>query len=492
MGPRLRGDDTLIAASSEFSLLTMDGSAFAPPPLLHAQRDEAQFAVAVGDQQQHGFLAVLLQLIDALLDVGGVGHRFLGHLDDDVAGGQALVGGIRSAVDAGDDDALDAVLDLVSGAQILAQGRKIETQRLLGHRLLRRLVLGLGSDLHLVGILQPAERDLVGLLLALADDDDVDLLADRGVGHDARQVFRLLDILVVELDDDVAGFDAGRLGRSLVFDACDQGAARRLDVEALGDLVRHGLDAHAEPAAAKFAELLKLRHHAGDRLGGHGKADADRAAGGRNDQRVDADDFAVEVEQRTAGIAAIDRGVGLDVAVVGAGRDIAVLRRDDARGHRATEAERIADRDYPFAEPELVGIAELHRRQLPRRLELQHRQIGLLVDADDVGLDLGAVIHDDVDLVGVGDDVVVGDDDAGGIDDEAGAERVGLARLQIAATALAAATAVLEEVVEKFLERRPRRQLRDRAAAAVTALGLDGLRGRDIDDRVDHLLGDIG
>jgi hypothetical protein len=66
--------------------------------------------------------------------------------------------------------------------------------------------------------------------------------------------------------------------------------------------------------------------------------------------------------------------------------------------------------------------------------------------------------------------VVVGDDDAGGIDDEAGAEGVGLARLQIAATALAAATAVLEEVVEKFLERRPRRQLRDRAAAAVTEI----------------------
>jgi hypothetical protein len=31
------------------------------------------------------------------------------------------------------------------------------------------------------------------------------------------------------------------------------------------------------------------------------------------------------------------------------------------RRHRAAEAERIADRDHPFAEPQLVGIAELHR-----------------------------------------------------------------------------------------------------------------------------------
>src|SRR6266576_5309538 len=109
MGPRLRGTTSLVAADSEFS-----------PPLLHAECDEAQLAVAVGDQQKHGFLAVLLQLVDALLDVGGIRHRFLRHLDDDVAGGEPLVGGIRGTVDAGDDDALDAVLDLVARTQILA------------------------------------------------------------------------------------------------------------------------------------------------------------------------------------------------------------------------------------------------------------------------------------------------------------------------------------------------------------------------------------
>ncbi len=102
-------------------------------------------------------------------------------------------------------------------------------------------------------------------------------------------------------------------------------------------------------------------------------------------------------------------------------------------------------------------------------LNFKHGEVGFLVDADDVGLDLGAVIHDDVDLVGIGDHVVVGDDDAGRIDDEARAERIGLVRLQVAAAALAA-SAVLEEVVEKFLERRARRQLRNRASAVAAAL----------------------
>ncbi len=146
------------------------------------------------------------------------------------------------------------------------------------HRLFRGLGrLDCGRH-RLVAILEAAERDLLGLLLALADDDDVDLLADGGVGDHARQILRLLDVLAVELDDDVAGLDARGLRRALVLDAGDQGAARGLDVEAFGDLVGDLLDADAEPAAAQLAELPELIDHAGHRLRGHGKADADRAA----------------------------------------------------------------------------------------------------------------------------------------------------------------------------------------------------------------------
>ena len=52
----------------------------------------------------------------------------------------------------------------------------------------------------------------------------------------------------------------------------------------------------------------------------------------------------------------------------------------------------------------------------------------LVIPADELGLELGAVVEDDGDLVGVGDDVIIGDHDAGRIDDEAGAERVDAAR----------------------------------------------------------------
>jgi hypothetical protein len=52
--------------------------------------------------------------------------------------------------------------------------------------------------------------------------------------------------------------------------------------------------------------------------------------------------------------------------------------------------------------------------------------------------------------------------------------------------------AVLEEIVEELLKRRARRQLRHGAPALAAALGLDGLRGRDVDHGVDDFLGDIG
>ena len=52
----------------------------------------------------------------------------------------------------------------------------------------------------------------------------------------------------------------------------------------------------------------------------------------------------------------------------------------------------------------------------------------LVSRADQLGLERGAVVEDDGDLVGVGDDVVVGDHEPGRIDDEAGAERIDAAR----------------------------------------------------------------
>src|SRR5262249_57475531 len=95
----------------------------------------------------------------------------------------------------------------------------------------------------------------------------------------------------------------------------------------------------------------------------YGKADADRTAGGRDDRGIHSDHLALEIEQRPARIAAVDRGVGLNVVVVRSRIDIAIARGHDPGGDSTAQAERDTDRNPPFDAPEADGNAELDRLQ---------------------------------------------------------------------------------------------------------------------------------
>jgi hypothetical protein len=67
-----------------------------------------------------------------------------------------------------------------------------------------------------------------------------------GVSDDARQIARLLDLLAVELDDDIAGLEPGGLCRTII-DAGNERTTRRLNAEAIGAVVGHLLNLYAEP-----------------------------------------------------------------------------------------------------------------------------------------------------------------------------------------------------------------------------------------------------
>ncbi len=192
-------------------------------------------------------------------------------------------------------------------------------------------------------------------------------------------------------------------------------------------------------------------------------------AGAREDQRVDADDLAPEIEQRAAGVARIDRGVRLDVGDQVFLRQVASLGADDARGHRVLETEGLADRDDPLAHLELVRIADRHLRQIPG-FDLQHGDVGALVGADDLGLELATVGELDADLVGAVDDVGVGDEVAVGRDDETRTDR-----LLVELALRPAASRNLAEAAEEFVERVVFGKLRQ-------ALSLHLLRDVDADD----------
>src|SRR5581483_2725327 len=205
-----------------------------------------------------------------------------------------------------------------------------------------------------------------------------------------------------------------------------------------------------EPAARDFTLALQLGNDVLRGVDRRSEADADVAAALAEDRGVDADDFAAEIDQRPAGVAGVDRRVGLDEVVIRTRADVAALGADDTRRDGALEAEGVADRDDPFADLELVRIAELRHGKVGPDVDLDDRDLGLGVFADDLGFVLppGLQLHHD--LRAVVDHMIVGEDRAVVIDDEARAQAL-LAESTAAATA--AARGITEEAAPKIAER---------------------------------------
>ena len=118
-------------------------------------------------------------------------------------------------------------------------------------------------------------------------------------------------------------------------------------------------------AAGHFAGsnniVINARHH----VDGQRKPDALVAAALRRDHGVDPDHFAADVEQRTAAVARIDGGVGLQEILVHVHVQAgASLGADDAMRDGAGQPERGADRQHAIADLHRVGVAEFQRRGL--------------------------------------------------------------------------------------------------------------------------------
>src|SRR4029079_2615595 len=95
-----------------------------------------------------------------------------------------------------------AVIDLEALALDIGDDRELHAERVGGIGRRRRFLIR-GSD-ELLAILETANLGLDLDRLALAHHLYGNLLADRRVGDDARQVFHIADGLAVEFDNDVA------------------------------------------------------------------------------------------------------------------------------------------------------------------------------------------------------------------------------------------------------------------------------------------------
>ena len=172
-------------------------------------------------------------------------------------------------------------------------------------------------------------------------------------------------------------------------------------------------------------------------VNGNSKAHARAGARVALDERVDAHELAVVIDERAAGVARVDGGIGLDhvgIDGVAAGRAHgrgAIQRRHNARRDRLFVTERRTDCHDPLAHVELGGITDLDRRELGGVgvLELDDGQVARGIVAHELGLVRGSVVHGDHVLVVAVDHVVVGEDVALGIEHHARADAARAVRL---------------------------------------------------------------
>ena len=235
------------------------------------------------------------------------------------------------------------------------------------------------------------------------------------------------NLVIAQLGNDIALLDAS-LGGGTVLDN-----ARHIRAAVGAQLVGTGVervDARKRGTQVRMNRRLAVDNLVSNILGivnRDGKAHARTGARVALDKRVNTHELAVVVDERAAGVARVDGGIGLDhvgIDGVAAGRAHgrgAIQRRDDTRGNRLLVAERRTDGHDPLTHVELGGITDLDRRELGgvSILELDDGEVARGIVAHELSLVGGAVVHGHHVLVVAVDHVVVGEDVALGIEHHA-------------------------------------------------------------------------
>lgn len=146
------------------------------------------------------------------------------------------------------------------------------------------------------------------------------------------------------------------------------------------------------------------------------------------DGDVEADELAIEVDERAAATAGVDGGVGLEPILDGEGLIIeggaAVFGAEDTAADGAAEAEGVTESEDCFTEEEVIIGGELDGGEcfMIRGDEAEESDVTAGGADDGFGFEFASIGELDPDLGGALDDVKVCEDVAFFIDDDTGAE----------------------------------------------------------------------
>src|SRR5690242_20078296 len=120
------------------------------------------------------------------------------------------------------------------------------------------------------------------------------------------------DFAAIDLRDYVAYFQTGFRSRSIRLYLRYHGSARFGHIEELGVLRRDIGNANAHVGVSYFPISDQLVNGWANDLGWNRKSHSRKGTGGRDEEGIDADDLAVRIDQRSAGVARVDSSIGLN------------------------------------------------------------------------------------------------------------------------------------------------------------------------------------
>src|SRR5215469_8395481 len=212
-------------------------------------------------------------------------------------------------------------------------------------------------------------------------------------------------------------------GRAAGRDAFDENSLLHVEMQRFGKARPQAAAFAAERGAADAAGFDEIFGDAARGVQRNREADSGCGACGRINRAIDADHFAMRIEQRPAGISPIDCRVCLNRFVnksVLAGLHGASERADDAGGKRALKAEGIADGENALADEEIARIAERKRDELASRgVNFDQGEIVARVKADEFGFEARTIAESDFNRLRALNHMVIREDVSLGINYEA-------------------------------------------------------------------------
>ena len=318
------------------------------------------------------------------------------------------------------------------------------------------------------------QHHLNDLLLLVAHQFHLHLVARTILGQSLLKVGKLVYILVVDTHDDVIhadvctgcratfshfayqqSIDYTKLLASLLLDVA-QTLARLVGHLRVARFLYQRGDGYTQLDALHSAILHEVGHYLLHDAGRNGKAVTRIRACRREEGGIDTHQFAGGIHQCTATVSLVDGSIGLDVgldallAILLSHAQATRLGTDNTCRHRRGEVEGITHGQYPFAHLQSIRVTHRNGGEIVT-LDFQQGQVGLLVGADDASFQLAVVVERHTDLVSTSNHVIVGHDVAIGLDDDTRTETGALRGLHLPALCAAASAKEFAEEVREWV-----------------------------------------